>query len=302
MADTEIMPLPHRHLGMLYGLHAGDALGATLEFCEPNDHPDTHREMLGGGHFNWSPGAATDDTDLMLCVLSELAEGNRFDTESLARRFVKWLATGPVDVGATTRRAIVRMKAGVPSTNTGASDEYSQGNGSLMRCAPLALLETDERSLGVVIDQQASMTHAHRTCITSDYLLVMAIRDAFCGAHKNAIYLNTLNRSRVRSAEIHARLEALPDIPWHELSCSGYVIDTLCAAFWALMHASSFEESLIKVVNRGMDADTCGAVTGALCGAYYGLERMPKRWLQALEKAEEIQRLYLLIRARKNGQ
>ena len=298
---SALVSLQDRQLGMLYGLHAGDALGATLEFCEPNDHPDSHREILGGGHFNWLPGAATDDTDLMLCVLHELSEGNGINIDSLACRFIEWLSAGPVDVGTTTRSAILRMKAGVPSRSSGARGEHSQGNGSLMRCAPLALLECDERSMAMVIAQQASMTHAHHICIYSDYLLVMAIRDAFCGVLKGAIYLNTLERARSRSAEIYERLKVLPGISWSDLSCTGYVIDTLCAAFWALMHTDSFEESLIRVVNRGMDADTCGAVTGALSGAYYGQASIPSKWLDKLEKADEIRLLYFSVRSRQCG-
>ena len=36
-------------------------------------------------------------------------------------------------------------------------------------------------------------------------------------------------------------------------------------------------------MNNGGDADTSGAIAGAIAGAYYGLETIPKRWLLALD-------------------
>jgi ADP-ribosyl-[dinitrogen reductase] hydrolase len=54
----------------------------------------------------------------------------------------------------------------------------------------------------------------------------------------------------------------------------------LCGFF----ETNTFEDCLIRVVNRGGDADTTGAMVGALAGALYGLDAIPKRWLKALEK------------------
>jgi len=41
---------------------------------------------------------------------------------------------------------------------------------------------------------------------------------------------------------------------------------------------------LIKVVNRGGDADTTGAIAGMLAGACYGIKSIPERWLKKLDK------------------
>jgi ADP-ribosyl-[dinitrogen reductase] hydrolase len=39
----------------------------------------------------------------------------------------------------------------------------------------------------------------------------------------------------------------------------------------------------VTTVNLGGDADTTGAIAGMLAGAAYGLDALPKRWLDALE-------------------
>ena len=41
---------------------------------------------------------------------------------------------------------------------------------------------------------------------------------------------------------------------------------------------ADIEEALIAVVNAGGDTDTNGAVAGAVLGARFGLDAIPKRW------------------------
>ncbi|MBU1749334.1 MAG: ADP-ribosylglycohydrolase family protein [Chloroflexi bacterium] len=63
---------------------------------------------------------------------------------------------------------------------------------------------------------------------------------------------------------------------------SGWVRHTLESAAWGLLTTDSFEEAVVQVVNLGNDADTAGAVVGALAGAAYGLAGIPARWREAL--------------------
>lgn len=61
---------------------------------------------------------------------------------------------------------------------------------------------------------------------------------------------------------------------------TGYSVDTLACALWALQSADNLEEAVIAAVNLGGDADTVGAVTGGLAGVHYGFETIPERWLK----------------------
>jgi ADP-ribosylglycohydrolase len=58
----------------------------------------------------------------------------------------------------------------------------------------------------------------------------------------------------------------------------GFVRVAFRLAFWELLHAPTFEAGLIDVVNRGGDADTNGAVAGALLGAAHTFLAIPTRW------------------------
>ena len=40
------------------------------------------------------------------------------------------------------------------------------------------------------------------------------------------------------------------------------------------------------MVSLGEDADTTGAVAGGLAGTYYGIEGIPKEWLEKIEARE----------------
>ena len=73
-------------------------------------------------------------------------------------------------------------------------------------------------------------------------------------------------------------LEAEPE----EVQSSAFVLDTLRTAVWAVLRTDSYEEAVCLAVNLGNDADTVGAVTGALAGAAYGETGIPPRWLETL--------------------
>ena len=57
---------------------------------------------------------------------------------------------------------------------------------------------------------------------------------------------------------------------------------------YILMTTDNFEDALIEVVNLGGDADSAGAILGALAGAHYGVEAIPDRWLAGLQNRDGI--------------
>ena len=56
-----------------------------------------------------------------------------------------------------------------------------------------------------------------------------------------------------------------------------------------LLTTDSFEEALTEIINLGGDTDTAGAILGALAGAYYGIDGIPRRWLDGLQNREGIE-------------
>lgn len=57
---------------------------------------------------------------------------------------------------------------------------------------------------------------------------------------------------------------------------------------YLLMTTDSFEDALIEIVNLGGDADTAGAILGAMAGALHGVDAIPERWLDRLQNRDGI--------------
>ncbi len=281
--------------GCLLGLAVGDALGAPLEFMGRERIRQIHgrvTEMLGGGWLRLQPGEYTDDTEMMLCLARSIAEKGRFDPEDVVRRFVEWLAGGPTDIGITTRTTLAKIKDGMPWKEASRStlEELggkSAGNGALMRCAPIALLDLwDERALVQDTLTSCRLTHWHEAAGWAGVALNLAIAALLRGLPRADLLSYLL--PRVDDPSIRHALSRAPELSAGAVRSSGYAADCLQAAFWAYLGTETFEEALVAVVNLGEDADTAGAVCGALAGAAYGLDAMPGRWRETLRGGDEI--------------
>ncbi|RUL86212.1 ADP-ribosylglycohydrolase family protein [Tautonia sociabilis] len=59
---------------------------------------------------------------------------------------------------------------------------------------------------------------------------------------------------------------------------------------YVLLTTDTFEEALTEVVNLGGDADSAGAILGAMAGAHFGVDAIPERWLEGLHNRVGIER------------
>ena len=274
--------------GGLLGVAAGDALGATLEFMtapEIRRRFGTHREITGGGPFRWRPGQGTDDTDLTWAVLAAYLDGP-YDLGRVAANMLAWFHKGPRDIGGATARALGRLdRTGDPRTS-GNTGERSCGNGSLMRCIPTALARPDPDLRRRELIDISAITHAHVQC-TDSCLAYGEIVNALLEA---AEVPDALAAARV--LDLHPKVREALDIdaalPVERLRTSGYVIDSLACAVWAIQQEASFEEVIVALVNRGRDTDTTGAIAGGLMGVLVGVEAIPARWRRELEYQDRL--------------
>ena len=69
------------------------------------------------------------------------------------------------------------------------------------------------------------------------------------------------------------------------------MIHTLEASFWCFLNANSYSETVLKAINLGEDTDTTACVAGGIAGIYFGLENIPKSWIENLVKSNEINAL-----------
>jgi ADP-ribosyl-[dinitrogen reductase] hydrolase len=261
----------------LLGLAVGDALGATVEFMTAGEIKATygvHRKMIGGGWLKLRPGQVTDDTQMSMCIARSIAASG-YSIEDIARRFVTWYQSKPPDVGNTCRRGIARFIN--QGTVHGLPNEGDAGNGAAMRMAPVAVAAlADENLLVDMTIGQAHITHNHALSDAASLLVGRLIQLALIG--------HAMDRLRRQADDTVAKFPTFRFVPYHGLS-TAYVVDTLQTTLHFLFTTSSFEECLVATVNQGGDADTTGAIVGAIAGAYYGMDAIPREWLRKLEPA-----------------
>lgn len=294
-----------RYRGCLLGLATGDALGGPVEFMTTEQiiakRGKPVREMIGGGWLKLRPGETTDDTAMARALAESLVAAGGFDAADVAARYVAWLRSDPRDVGNTVRYALRgwQMGLGVPSAALGAHRQTrgkSAGNGTIMRCAPIALrYAEDERRLVDASHDEALITHFDPQAWTGSVAVNLLIARLLLGAEPGVAIKDVAYRIRrmpKAACEVAQVLETTSGaIRGGLLPASGFVLDTLRIAVWALLGNTSFEETVVAAINLGGDADTQGAVAGALAGARYGVEAIPRRWLDALHGADELRSL-----------
>ncbi|MDR1103285.1 MAG: ADP-ribosylglycohydrolase family protein [Tannerella sp.] len=295
---------------LLFGIAVGDALGVPVEFKSRESLKNRPVvDMMGFGTHSQPPGTWSDDSSLTFCLAEALTGG--FDLNRIGKNFVKWLdegywtARGSVfDIGIATRRALERIRQGVRPELAGGSGEDDNGNGSLMRIAPLLFYLSDKpvNKRYEITRQVSSVTHGHiRSVIACFYYLEFA-RLLLEGRDRMETY-------RRLQTEIPACLHSLPvekketelfdrllkgniyELPEEEISSSGYVLHTLEAAVWCLLTTGSYRDAVLKAVNLGEDTDTTAAVTGGLAGLLYGLENIPSGWREQIAKREAVAEL-----------
>lgn len=290
-----------RATGTLLGLACGDALGRPVEFETAGGIAASHgtlTEMVGYGTWGQPAGTITDDTEQALCIARSVVEQGQFDPADVAARFVEWYDSDPFDVGIMTASAIRALKRGEPWDRAGqrvweeSPEGKNAGNGSVMRCPPLAIAFADDAdTLARVSRESSQITHADPRC-------------TYGAAVLNGTIAGLLNDDpdpledaldRVRGEAPAELVTALDPIAAGEapspLQTTGYVVHSLQTALHDGLTAESAEDAIVTAVNRGGDTDTIGAIAGAVAGARFGAEWLPNRWLDTLEERAELEQL-----------
>ena len=287
--------------GVLLGLACGDALGRPVEFATAAEIASEHGrldEMVGNRTWNQPAGTITDDTEQALCIARSLAEQQAFEPTDIAARFVTWYESDPFDIGRMTMKSLSRLKHGAAWDEAGqqvwenSPEGQNAGNGSVMRCPPLAIpYATDSDRLVDISKQSSQITHADPRCTYGCAVLNLTLtgilEDADRPLRDALDYLGESAPDELISALRPLTRGDSPDT----LETSGYVIHSLQTALHDGLGCPTAEEAIVTAVNRGGDTDTIGAIAGAVAGARFGASELPERWLSAIADRNELDEL-----------
>jgi ADP-ribosylglycohydrolase len=199
------------------------------------------------------------------------------------------------DVGNATSQAIRRFDSGTPATQCGGSEEWSNGNGSLMRILPVALAFGDDPDLVEKVSEMSALTHAHERSRMSCAFYCLVVSELLHGealSQATSFAWDVMDHRWDFSSNERSTFES-----WHpdrlfvreesEIGSSGHVIDTLEAALWVNALHDNYRDAVLHAVNLGDDTDTTGCVAGGLAGLIHGQRKIPSEWLKVLAKREE---------------
>ncbi len=285
----------------------GDALGVPYEFHERISIPVFDEiEFEPPNYFKRSHagvpiGTYSDDGAQGLILLNTLLERGAFDASHFAKGLVDWYDNGFMavggkvfDVGIQTVKSIHELKRGVEPLLAGGVDEYSNGNGSLMRVLPLALWHQGS-DLELIADafDQSVVTHGHlrsKLCCALYCLWARRILQNDENAWDSAVetLYAIFPEGTIENTEFETRI--FPKDIIYETNGSGYVVDSLRSARWACGN-KSYEETVKAAISLGNDTDTTACIAGGIAGLKFGLNEIPQRWRDNLRGQEIYQPL-----------
>lgn len=298
--DREI--LRSKFLGTLVGAGVGDAVGAGFEGWRRAETETIQALASSRAVLRY-----TDDTHMMIGIAESLVARKGFDGEHMALTFMRnyerepWRGYGPGPPH------IFRMIRDGEAWDKAAEKVYSGGsfgNGSAMRIAPVGVFYHDDLAeLKEVAYKSSQITHSHKLgkegaalqagavalavslepAATFDSGQFLAELGSFVqhGVYKQKLarigkLVGKIDIDRV-VAELGNGIEAFNSVP--------------TAIYSFLSHYHSFEEAILFAVSLGGDTDTIAAMTGAISGAYLGVDAIPDEWRSKLENRANIEEL-----------
>lgn len=288
----------------MFGFIVGDALGVPFEHKSREEMVSSPCVgMTGYGTYNQPVGTWSDDTSMTIATMDTIQQfrdlivsgcDQRTSLELIMRSFSEWIGLGRYtphgvvfDSGITCYDAIWNYrKGGKDVYHCGLSDEYSNGNGALMRCLPLAFLgDWGAENFKAI----CGLTHNHE--VSHECCRVYLAMARLIMLNPNDRLWESLYKVFSPYDGHYEHFTALldDDTAYENLTSTGFVVDTLACTFYCLTHTHSYKECVLMAVNMGGDADTLAAVAGGLAGMMYGIggdKGIPEEWINQLAKKD----------------
>jgi ADP-ribosyl-[dinitrogen reductase] hydrolase len=276
--------------GGMYGVAIGDALGGTTEFMSTREIQAVYgyvTEIIGGGVWRLEPGEVTDDTMMTLCVAEGIMDNPTEPMGDIGTRFLSWYQSRPKDIGNIIRHTFENYKdnwfeaAFLTDIDLG----QSGGNGSLMRCLPVALAYSDLKEVERISRMQSKMTHYDERCSEACVIYNRIAFRLLCGEE-----LGSAIQLEVTGTEYEDVLTVEPNC-----EPSGFVVHTFRWVLHILLTSSDFQEVVQKAANLGGDSDTIGAIAGGLAGLYYGYAQIPTSYSETIRIKDRLEEVSLRL-------
>lgn len=278
-------------IGSLSGLAIGDSLGDAARGA------DNQRDYGITTDFNKGASWSTDDTEFALMTAKLLIEheGN-FTSDDVVNMWFKYVATEDElkRGGVSEVEACNNLRRGLRPPQSGMYNAYYMSDGAAMRSGPIGIVCAGDPERAADLAYRDACVSHYREGIWGAQAVAVAVSLAMVDADMEDImeaifkiappdswFYETLNRAMNIVKEADGDI-ANAWMPLHNELFSTHrstVAEALPEVFGCLMlENKSFKSGLILAGNFGRDADTIGAIAGAVLGAKYGAKNIPDKW------------------------
>ncbi len=279
----------------LEGLSVGDAFGERFFGVEETMAMLIARHAEPAGPWRW-----TDDTEMAVSIVEELAARGAIDRSALAEAFARRMdpARG---YGSGAFRILTAIRDGTHWRHASQSvfrGAGSFGNGAAMRVAPLGAYFADDLDRCVAEARASSeVTHAHEEGIAG--AIAVAVATALATHRRGAelpagrAWLDDV-RALVPPSLVRDGIDRAIALPASTSTAaaanalgSGYDVtapDTVPFCLWiAAWYSHDFVEAMWQTVSALGDRDTTCAIVGGITAAQVGDEGIPASWRDSRE-------------------
>ncbi|ATO47190.1 hypothetical protein C5L30_002050 [Companilactobacillus farciminis] len=285
---------------ILYAGVVGDALGVPVEFEKRDSY---YIDSMTTGTWEQPAGSWSDDTSFTLPLIENLMTNKSYD--DLMQKFVNYMFHNEYTpngvafgIGNTCAKALRNWSVNhYPALECGDPSVEANGNGALMRLAPLAIHLANEKDISKRLDlerEYTSLTHRHPRSIVASYIYLEIIHDLLNGCSLRSSLDNLPNRL---TQALQGRFDELKELSYFEamfqpdfattlrkeIKSSGYVVDTLLASTWSVLNSTSIDGAVILAVNLGEDTDTIASITATLASCENLSDHINDDWKSQLQ-------------------
>lgn len=285
---------------ILYAGVVGDALGVPVEFEKRDSY---YIDSMTTGTWEQPAGSWSDDTSFTLPLIENLMTNKSYD--DLMQKFVNYMFHNEYTpngvafgIGNTCAKALRNWSVNhYPALECGDPSVEANGNGALMRLAPLAIHLANEKDISKRLDlerEYTSLTHRHPRSIVASYIYLEIIHDLLNGCSLRSSLDNLPNRL---TQALQGRFDELKELSYFEamfqpdfattlrkeIKSSGYVVDTLLASTWSVLNSTSIDGAVILAVNLGEDTDTIASITATLASCENLSDHINDDWKRQLQ-------------------
>lgn len=280
-------------VGSICGLSIGDSFGDAARM-------QSNRENYGiTTDFNSGASWSTDDTEFALLTAKILIScQGKLTTEEVVKGWFEDVVVQDEFKrgGASEVSAAINLRRGIRPPESGKFSTFHMSDGSAMRIAPVGIIcAGDPERAAAMAEIDASISH-YADGIWGAQAVAAAVAVAMVDGTMEEI-IEAAMKVIPKDSWLYANMNVAFDIvekaggsmldawmPLHDAlraSTWATTAEAIPAAFACLkLEHSEFKRGAILAGNFARDADTIGAVAGAILGAKYGLESIPDKWVQ----------------------